>query len=208
MKDLLERLERLDELAKAEKLKGEFKEKERFKLELRKTDTEKDTQILLQVRELYKSLGGLTEEKLMESLSMFVTYGLQSVFSEEYRLVPEMSMEGTQPRLDFKIATGDLISSVTEAKGGGVAEVVSILLQIFFTRALAEKVAPFLLLDTAMIHLSTRYKMRVSHLLKELCEKLDMQILLIVNTNEYGEYADRVYKFSQEGGKTVVEEER
>lgn len=202
------RLSKLSEWAKEEKLKTKLAEKQRLKLELTRTEQESLSKVLVQVGELFKSLGGGTQEELLSKLSQFVTYGLVAVFGEGYRFEPELNVEGKEYRITFYIETDEVRGQVDKAKGGGVAEVVSILLQVFFLVALRDRYAPFLFLDTAMVHISEQYHGNVSALLKELSDKLGIQVVLIVNTNSYGEYADRVYHFTQEGGKTIAEKEK
>lgn len=205
---LTDSLSRLEEWAKEERIKLKVREQERVRLELERGEKEQVSKVLLQVGELFKSLGGQTQEDLLRSLGKFISYGLSAVFSEEYVFVPVMGVEGKEIRVDFFIETGDLKCGITNAKGGGVAEVVSILLQVFFLVALKERFAPFLLLDTAMVHISEHYHASVSSLLKELSDKLGIQVVLIANINAYGAYADKVYHFTQEGGKTIVEQEK
>ena len=60
-----------------------------------------------------------------------------------------------------------------------------------------------IIMDTALVHLSDQYHERMSALLKELSEKLDLQILLMIHSMAFGKYADKLYLFEQEDGKTI-----
>ena len=202
------RLSHLSEWVKEEKLKTKLRAEQKLKLELTRTEKEELSKVLVQVGELFKSLGGDTQEDLLKKMSQFVTYGLVAVFGEGYSFVPTLNVEGKEYRVTFYVETGEVRGQLGTARGGGVAEVVSILLQVFFLVALKDRYAPFLFLDTAMVHISEQYHASVSALLKELSEKLGIQVVLIVNANTYGAYADRVYHFTQEGGKTIVEQEK
>lgn len=42
----------------------------------------------------------------------------------------------------------------------------------------------------------------MSQLLSEICTRTDIQILLLAHAGDYGDYADRLYEFTQVGGKT------
>ena len=205
LEGLRERLAQLVKVAEKEQVRVDVKETERTKLRLSVTAKQDQNKTLLKVVELFKSLGGVHERELLDSLETFVSYGLSCVFGEQYKFRAEMSLEGKDLRVEFCVVTGKLQTSVTDAKGGGVAEVVSILLQLFFVVVLGDTLAPFLLLDTAMVHLSKDYYKRMSFLLKELCEELNMQVVLLTHSEDYGSEADKVYKFSQERGKTEVE---
>jgi len=204
--ELQERLERLSTFAEKEKVKVDVKEAEKTKLQLSIKDKNTQSQVLLKVVELFKSLGGENERGLLNKLEAFVSYGLCAVFGEDYSFITELGSEGKDLRVDFFVQTGEIKGGVVNAKGGGIADVVSILLQLFFVVVLRGTLAPFLLLDTAMVNLSKCYHSNMSTLLKELCEQLDIQIVLLAHAGEYGDYADKLYRFSQEEGKTIVEE--
>jgi hypothetical protein len=207
MLELKKKLQRLEEVVRDEKAKADVVETQLTRLELDKVDKEVDTRTLLKVTELFKTIGGETQESLMQKVSTFVTYGLQAVFGENYKFITHTSLEGKDVKLDFRIETGELESAVQDAKGGGVSEVVSLLLQLFFVVALGDEYAPFVFLDTAFVHISSEHRPRVSALLYELSTKLNIQIVLIVNDNTYSDSADKVYRFTQKDGKTIVTEE-
>lgn len=203
--DLEKRLAQVVSVAEREKMRKEVKETEKVKLLLSVDEKKQLSTTLLQVAEFFKSLGGEQEQELLDKLEVFVSYGLSTVFGASYQFITELGVEGKNLEVDFFIRTDDLQSDVTNAKGGGVAEVVSILLQLFFVIAMRGVLCPFLLLDTAMVHLSEKYHGNMSALLKEVCEQLDIQVVLLAHSGEYGEFADSLYKFTQEDGKTIVE---
>ena len=151
--------------------------------------------------ELFKQIGGENEREILERIQDFISYGLRSVFGSDYQFIVEMRTEGKELKVDFGIRTGDLSTTVVGAKGGGLAECVSILLQIFFV-LVDRSLSRFVVLDAALIHLSEKYCKNMSHLLSEICSKTDIQILLLAHMGDYGEYADTLYEFTQVGGKT------
>jgi hypothetical protein len=203
--DLEKRLGQLISVAEREKMRKEVKETEKTKLLLSVDEKKSLSTVLLQVAEFFKTLGGEQEQELLNKLEMFVSYGLSTVFGASYQFVTQLGVEGKDLKVDFFIRTNDLQSDVAGAKGGGVAEVVSILLQLFFVIAMRGVLCPFLLLDTAMVHLSEKYHANMSTLLKELAEKLKIQVVLLAHSGEYGESADRLYRFTQRDGKTIAE---
>lgn len=205
LKKLEERLQVLERAVEKERVRVDVEENQRTKLRLSVTSKREQNQLLLKVVELFKSLGGVHQKELLDKLETFISYGLAYVFGSQYKFETELSMEGKDLRVDFFVVTNELQTGVTDAKGGGVAEVVSILLQLFFVVVLGDALSPFLLLDTAMVHLSERYHSNMSALLKQLCERLDIQIILLAHAGEYGDYADCLYRFSQHEGQTIAE---
>ena len=186
---------------RAEQIKKKAWEVERRKLLLDIDDKRDFTGILLQVVELYKELGGENEQQILERVQDFVSYGLSAVFGENYQFITKIRTEGKELKVDFGIRTDGLQTSVVGAKGGGVAEVVSILLQLFFV-LVDKSLSRFVVLDAALIHLSEKYWKNMSQLLAEICAKSDIQVLLLAHAGDYGAYADVLYEFTQREGKT------
>lgn len=201
LNDTVQRLEGFLKRIDIEQIRKQTWETEAHKLLLDVDEKKNLTTTLLEVVELYKELGGQSENDLLNKMKDFVTYGIGVVFGSQYSFVPSISYEGKDLRVDFDIETGDLRTKVIGAKGGGLAEVVSILLQVFFL-LVDTKAARFLVLDAALIHLSERYWKSMSQLLSEVCNKTDIQILLMAHSGDYGEYADVLYEFTQVKGET------
>jgi len=206
--DLSVRLDNLLDILRREKVKVEVREAEQTKLSFSIDEKRNVNIILLQVVELFKSLGGVREKEILEKLEHFVSYGLSAVFGLTYSFITNMRLEGKELRVDFQIKTGNLQSDVLTAKGGGVAEVVSLLLQIFFVVMLKDNIAPLLVLDTVLLHLSSQYHDNMSALLKEIVSTVGIQMVILANRGTYGGSADVVYKFEQVAGKTVVKREK
>jgi len=203
LNDLKARVDIILSTIQTEQIKKKTWEVERRKLLLGVENRRELTGILLQVVELYKELGGDNEQQILERVQDFVSYGLSAVFGDNYQFLTKMRTEGRELKVDFGIETDGLQTSVVGAKGGGVAEVVSILLQLFFI--LVDKgLSRFIVLDAALIHLSEKYWRNMSQLLSEICGKSDIQILLMAHAGDYGAYADVQYEFTQREGQTRV----
>lgn len=198
------RLSRLDTFVNRESLRTELTEQEKVRLELSADNKKESNEILLKVMELFKGLGGDHEAELLTKLEKFVNYGLTSVFGDRNNFKTILSTEGKDLRVDFYVDVNGIPCDVTNAKGGGVAEVVSLLLQLFFVVASGEKTSPILILDTAMVHLSDHYHRNMSALMKELAHQLNLQIILMAHSGEFGDFADILYNFSQVDGKTIA----
>lgn len=204
---LKQRIDSYLSAVQAERIKQSTWETERTKLLLSVGEKRELQGTLVQVVELFKQIGGENEREILERIQDFISYGLRSVFGSDYQFTVEMRTEGKELKVDFGIRTGELRTTVVGAKGGGLAECVSVLLQLFFV-LVDKSLSRFVVLDAALIHLSERYWKNMSQLLSEICTRTDIQILLLAHAEDYGDYADRLYRFTQVGGKTVVEKVR
>ena len=185
--------------------KAAHREEQRLKLEADLSKKRLGSIVLLQVVELFKKIGGDGEEELLKKLDKFISYGLSFVFGEAFTFKSMMVTDGKDVRLQFKIVQGDRVVDIEDACGGGLVEVVSLLMQVFFIVMGKGRFAPFLLLDTALIQLSDDYISHMSELLREISYGVGIQIVLLTHARNFGEAADVVYNFTQIEGKTSVE---
>lgn len=208
MRNLKEEIDSLIKVVEKKKAELDYAKKEETKLTLIIKDKREEHDVLVQVAELFKSMGGMQQEDLLEKLESFVSYGLASVFGSGYRFKTLCNYEGKDLRVDFRIETDDLETGVAEARGGGLVEVVGILLHLFFLMFKKDEAASFLVLDAGLLHLSDLYKRRMSQLLQELSNKLGVQILLLAHSEDFGSFADVLYRFEQKDGKTIAYKEK
>jgi len=205
LNDLKVSLDSLIRIVERVQVEREVKEKEIIHLQMQRDTKKQLKEIYVQVAELFKQLGGQQQETLIKEISRFVNFGLRNVFGNEYTFIADIRVDTSNVTVDFRIKTADVESPLIDAKGGGVVEVVSILLQIFFLIVLKSTLTPVLILDTALIHLSDEYHSKMSRLLSQLCQKFDIQIILFTHSGEYGDCADKLYRFYQIDGRTQVE---
>lgn len=198
------RLSQLETFVGRESIKTELTATEKVRIKLSMDEKSEANEVLLKVVELFKTLGGDKEDVILKKLESFVSYGLSTVFGSRNIFKTAMSSEGRDLKVDFYVDVEGTPCDVTNAKGGGVAEVVSILIQLFFVGAAKDKTAPLLILDTAMVHLSEQYHRNMSALLQELTKAMNLQIILMAHSGEYGEFASTLYNFSQEEGHTIA----
>jgi len=193
---------------KAEKVKVAYREDQKTKLALSIEDKRRGSTTLLQVVELFKKLGGENETELLSRLDKFISFGLSFVFEEDLSFVSHLNIEGKDVKLEFLVKKKDHLVAVENAYGGGLLEVVSILMQVFFIIMGRGVFAPFLLLDTALVNLSDAYVMKMSSLLRDICYGTKIQIILTSHTSQFSSAADMCYVFSQEDGKTIAERKK
>lgn len=204
MTEITDRLNTLADFVQTESIKQDVWETEKNTLLFSVKDKQKFSTVLLSITELFKQLGGESEEQVLRKIQDFVSYGLSLVFGADYSFIANLGFEGKDLKVETYVVTKELQSDVVNAKGGGVAEVVSILLQLFFVFVSKGTLSQFIILDASLIHLSEKYWKNMSRLLQEISNKLNLQVLLLAHAGDYGEYADTLYEFSQKDGQTQV----
>lgn len=146
-----------------------------------------------------------TVQRRIETL---VSYGLQTIFDEAitFHVVSEQKANRTEVSFVLRSTMdGQLVETpILDARGGGVAAVVGFLLRLIIT--LLRKHRQLLVLDETFAHLSTDREPVLGEFIRELVDQTGVQIIMVTHSDSYSEHADRVYRFSQKDGKTVIED--
>jgi hypothetical protein len=206
MESSRKRIDSLLAYVRKEQTRIDVKEEEITSISLTISGKKDLISVLGKVTELFKFLGGANEEELLKKIEQFVTFGLRRVFGGDFHFLVLMNTLGKDVKVDFQVQQGDHLVDVVDACGGGVAEVVGFLLQLFFVLMNKKKFAQVMILDTALVHLSDEYVDKMSGLLRDICYDLGVQIILLTHTGFYGAHSDKHYRFYQVDGKTLVEE--
>lgn len=160
-------------------------------------------------------LNSVSESRAREAqdaIESLVTRGLRTIFEQDLSFHIESSVKGKAVNSSFVIRTtlanGDKVDTpVLDARGGGLAATVGVLLRIVLI--LLDPSQPRLLvLDESFAHVSREYQGPLAEFLADLVQQTGIQIILVTHSDQFTEVADTVYRFSQVDGRTVVAKER
>ena len=161
----------------------------------------------LQAREIVRQVGLTTQEQLQVHISNTVTLALESVFPRPYKLVVEFVKRRNKTECDLMLEHKGSRVHPMEAVGGGVVDVVSFALRVSSWALLTPRPAPVLILDEPFRHLSTDLLPLAGKMLKEISEKLALQVIMVTHAEELVEEADKVFVVSKDKkGRTQVRE--
>lgn len=162
------------------------------------------------VAALFQSYSDAEHEDLRKRVGDLVTMGLQSVFGPElsFRLLPGVSRG--QATIEFEVVSEyegeELSSPILEARGGGVAALVGVLLRVVVIALHPDHRRKLLVLDESLGMVSREYHAGVAELLRRLVDEVGIQIILITHAPEQGDTADKAYRLSHDGDRTIVHE--
>lgn len=158
--------------------------------------------LLEQVGELFKHV---LEESLYQhgrTLETMVSEGLAAIFTDQdIQLRVDITERRGKVALDLKTLHHGLEGDVLNSFGGGLACVQSLLLRIFVL--LRSEMAPYLFLDESLAALSSNYVPQAGMLLKQLCEQLGLNVLLVTHQPEFLKWADHAYQAYEKGPQTM-----
>jgi DNA repair exonuclease SbcCD ATPase subunit len=160
---------------------------------------------------LLNSMGEDRQLQAQRVIEELVTRGLRTIFDETLSFHIIQTTKAKTANVEFFVRTmladGMVVDTpVMEARGGGVAATIGFLLRlvVLLLRARDTREENLLVLDETFAHVSVEYLQRVGEFLREIVDKTGVQIVMVTHQQEFVDFGDIVYRFTQEDGKTVV----
>lgn len=154
-----------------------------------KAQKEKDLVNAKKARALLQEVAQQTQKMLEYSVENLVTLALKSVFPDPYKFKVEFEQKRnkTECALLFEKDSGYL--KPLESSGGGPIDVASLALRMTFWRISTSD--PVMVLDEPLKFVSADYRDLCGYMLKELSEKLEVQIIMVTHLPELLPYANK-----------------
>lgn len=145
------------------------------------------------------------KDELRQRFERLANYGLEKIFGPGLRLKIDQSIQ--RNRVHNNIMVERLFGSewvsldIMKEDAGGVVDVVSFLMRVLVMLLMVPRPRRFLALDESMKHLSSDLRPAAAQLMRDLCDQLGVQIILVTHGEEFVEQADKVYHIR--GGEIV-----
>jgi DNA repair exonuclease SbcCD ATPase subunit len=163
--------------------------------------------LLTEARDVLANVGKATQEQLITYVASMCTLMLQSVFGEEYRLEIDFVVKRNKSEASLKVYKDDIeLSLKDEETGGGVIDIVALAMRLSMWSLKSPRSAPVFIMDEPLKNVSKDKLPLVGKVLRELCEKLDLQLVMVSHEDSLIEMADRAYRVLLEGKTSRVEE--
>ena len=133
-------------------------------------------------------------DRFQQGLAAVVSDGLTSVMGEPTEVKLETSQYRDATAIDLRVLQGGIETDVEEAKGGTLLQVLAFLLHVLLTVSVQPKLRHLLILDEPFGMVEKSFRPAVAELLMELSRRLDLQVLMITQEDEYLACADRAYR--------------
>ena len=178
---------------------------EKKKLENKNTVLSKKMDSLLKARSVVQIVAEQTQKKLEYHISNLVSMALASVFPEPYIFQLRFVQKRNKTEVELVFTkNGNETDDILNSGGGGVADIASIALRISLWSI--KKTRPTLILDEPLKFLhSPEYQEKASQMLKEVSQKLGLQIIMVSDQRNILEYADKVISVVNKNGTSMIE---
>lgn len=166
--------------------------------------TQRDLRKHEQAREIVKKVGLATQQQLEYHFSDIVTSALEAVFPDPYSLCVKFVERRGKTECDLGFARGDDVLDPLSSSGGGAVDVASFALRVAAWAMQRPRSIPLLILDEPFRYLSTGLQDKAGGVLRELSDKMGIQLLLITHEEALENCADKVFEVQQKKGVSRV----
>lgn len=170
---------------------------------------EKEQDLLEKVNILLQKTSQYAREQAKVQVENLVTNCLEYIFENETKFKIEMTEAYKKQSAEFYVITktGDeeIKTRPTEARGGGVVDIISLALRISFLQIHRPHIEGPLILDEPAKHVSEEYIFNVANFLKQTSEMFNRQIIMVTHNNHLSAIGTNAYKVELKGTESKVE---
>lgn len=142
------------------------------------------------------------QAQVIKVIETIASAGLSQIFGEPIHLRIEQVTRARRIEMDIKVVTGDLETSILDARGGGLAAVAGFILRLTVL-LLHKNKRKFIAADEPFAQLSEEYLIPTAEFIADICKRTDTQILMVTHQPEFAEAADRVIRVVKDGINTA-----
>ena len=189
--------------------KGKKKILEANKADIKKSIVEVGNNLIMleEVRNILASVGKATQNQVMGYIESLSTLMLQTIYGKQYRLDISFDVKHNKSEACLKVYKGEIeLSLKDDETGGGVIDIVALAMRLAMWSLSSPRTSPVFLMDEPLKNLSKDKLPLVGEVLRELSEKMNMQIIMVSHEDELIQIADKAYRVVLEGETSRVEE--
>lgn len=163
--------------------------------------------VVTRTREVFQLAAEKAREQAKEGMERVVSWALQSIFGSEISFEVYLEERREQPEADFRVVstyggTTPVRTEPTEARGGGVVDVISLALRCVLLER--TRMGGPLILDEPGKHVSEEYARALGELIRAMSEEAGRQIIIITHNTELAETGEIAYRVELRNGESQV----
>ncbi len=203
----------MNTMYRIQELRRSFEQKVGEKNQIEKTlsttrrevkELERDLRRHEQAQEVIRQVALKTQQQLQFHISDIATMALEAVFDDPYKLVAEFIQRRNKTECDLYFVREKERIDPLSASGGGVVDVASFALRVASWSMQSPQTRNTLVLDEPFRYLSSNLLPKASEMLKEVSDKLGLQIIMVTHADELIECADKVFSVTKKEGISQI----
>lgn len=185
-------------IEKASLLKNITSLKKKHKLTLKKLDKSKKARVVFQ------EVAEITQNNLKLHISKTVTSAIYYVSKDYPEFVMKISKRRNKSEVDFLFRENGKEQDPMESAGHGAVDICAFATRI--TMGELKHTRPLYFFDEPFRNLSPDKENRASKMVKMLCDKLGLQIVIVSHGPDICNYADKIFQVTKVGKISEVKE--
>lgn len=160
-----------------------------------------------QAREILNKVALETQNQLSFHIGEITSLALNAVFPQPYELIAEFVQRRNKTECDLFFVREDQRVDPLTASGGGAVDVAAFALRVASWSMQTPRSRNVMILDEPFRYLSANLLPQAGDMIRQISEKLNLQIIMVTHAEELIDTADRVFFVQLKNGKSGVTQE-
>lgn len=155
-----------------------------------------------------EKLTELSRKDTLDKVAAIATTALQEVKDPNLEFKIQYKRERNQAVAEFIVYDSQLKQdmSLEMSCGGTIVDIVELPLKVSLLLKWRPELARLLVLDESFKQIATEDRPKFAQFMRQLAEKLDLQIILVTHSTELASQAHKVFKVSKDGTESQIQE--
>jgi DNA repair exonuclease SbcCD ATPase subunit len=149
-----------------------------------------------EAKEIIRSVGQITQSQISFHISDITSLAMEAVFKEPYQLKIDFVQRRNKTECDLSFEREGVKVDPLTASGGGAVDVAAFALRIASWTMMNPRSRNTIILDEPFRFLSGDNQERASAMVKEISQKLGIQMIVVTHSETLASYADRTFTVS------------
>ena len=161
-----------------------------------------DISVHNELREFLSKVSAEYRVGICNIFNNLLTEALTKIFEKNIKFQIQLENYRNQPAINVLITEDGNVLDPQKSCGGGMNDIISLVFKVIFVYL--AKGQQTIVLDESLKFLSKEYLEQASAFLRQMCDKLDMQIILVSHKENLQFSADKVITIDKQRGKSLI----
>lgn len=174
----------------------------------RLTEIDETTDRLIKTSQFLQTLSDVTRQQIIDRISTIVTDALQKIKDPNLEFKMILSTGRNQVDVAFVVKeknTGHELD-IIHSSGGTIADLITFPLKVSLLLKWSPQLSRIMLMDEQFKFVAAQDREPLAEFIRQISEKLNLQILLVTHMPELTARAHRVFGVTKKGSKSTIEE--
>ncbi len=202
LEEITEQIDQLDELRKKYQYQSQEIETQLQKNQQQKQENEEMIIVYTEVREFLSKVSAEYRVRICNTFNQLVTEALSHIFQKNIDFQISLESYRNQPSINVMITEDSFVLDPQKSCGGGMNDIIALVFKIIFVYLSGSQKT--IVLDESLKFLSTNYLQTASNFLSEICNRLQIQLILITHKEDLQLSADKIITISKREGASYI----